>query len=198
LEDDESLKTATGSNGCDYENAPGLQRWPNRDPLQERGGINLYGFVRNNPISNLDRDGLDVYQLQRTAHALGGLVDHRELFIDNTGMKDKQGYSINISVNFDSDGLKVVPTRKSLCGYLENGKKNDPDLCVNEHLKTDEDESKRLVNYFLGRVPNSKGDYLFGVNDCRTTFKDARIFIEGSRDSTGLKTAIFTTPPFIP
>jgi len=40
---------------------PNLQRWLNRDPIQEWGGINLYEFVRNNPISYVDRNGLDVY-----------------------------------------------------------------------------------------------------------------------------------------
>ncbi|MEI2722125.1 MAG: RHS repeat-associated core domain-containing protein [Verrucomicrobiota bacterium] len=34
-----------------------LQRWPNRDPLQEKGGVNLYGFVRNNPLNLIDSDG---------------------------------------------------------------------------------------------------------------------------------------------
>lgn len=33
---------------------PTLQRWLNRDPIQERGGINLYAFVTNSPNSNLD------------------------------------------------------------------------------------------------------------------------------------------------
>src|SRR6266508_3873182 len=29
---------------------PNLQRWPNRDPIKERGGINLYRFARNSPL----------------------------------------------------------------------------------------------------------------------------------------------------
>jgi RHS repeat-associated protein len=35
-----------------------LQRWVNRDPIGERGGINLYGFVGNNPINKIDYFGL--------------------------------------------------------------------------------------------------------------------------------------------
>ena len=34
-------------------------RWLNRDPIGERGGINLYGMVRNNPINRIDRLGLE-------------------------------------------------------------------------------------------------------------------------------------------
>jgi len=37
---------------------PNLQRWVNRDPIQEEGGINLYGFVNNNPINFFDPLGL--------------------------------------------------------------------------------------------------------------------------------------------
>jgi RHS repeat-associated protein len=39
---------------------PVLQRWLNRDPIQERGGINLYQFARNNPLRHYDSFGLQV------------------------------------------------------------------------------------------------------------------------------------------
>jgi len=38
---------------------PGVfARWISRDPLGEQGGINLYGYVGNNPISGIDLLGL--------------------------------------------------------------------------------------------------------------------------------------------
>ena len=38
--------------------SPMMGRWITRDPLGETGGINLYGFVGNNPINSLDTLGL--------------------------------------------------------------------------------------------------------------------------------------------
>ncbi len=38
-------------------------RWPSRDPIGEKGGVNLYSFVDNNGISYCDLLGLDTYIL---------------------------------------------------------------------------------------------------------------------------------------
>ena len=34
-----------------------IGRWLNRDPIGEEGGINLYGYVYDNPVNNRDPDG---------------------------------------------------------------------------------------------------------------------------------------------
>jgi RHS repeat-associated protein len=37
---------------------PANGKWLNRDPIAERGGINLYGYVASNPIDKVDSKGL--------------------------------------------------------------------------------------------------------------------------------------------
>ena len=38
--------------------SPDLGRWIKRDPIGERGGLNLYGFVQNEPVDKYDVLGL--------------------------------------------------------------------------------------------------------------------------------------------
>jgi RHS repeat-associated protein len=61
---------------------PSTGTWPNRDPIEEKGGLNLYGFCDNNPINNFDLNGdakFSTYTLIFTtgrglSHALLGCV----------------------------------------------------------------------------------------------------------------------------
>lgn len=43
---------------------PSTGRWPNRDPMNEQGGLNLYGFVGNNSVSAVDYLGYLTFRFQ--------------------------------------------------------------------------------------------------------------------------------------
>ena len=43
-----------GSRGCGYKTVSGRHGWLNRDPIQELGGLNLFDYVGNKPISLID------------------------------------------------------------------------------------------------------------------------------------------------
>ena len=45
---------------------PELGRWLSRDPIEEEGGVNLYGYAYGNPIAFIDTDGLDPQPVART------------------------------------------------------------------------------------------------------------------------------------
>ena len=38
--------------------SPDTGRWLNRDPIAEKGGLNLYGFVGNGPVNGADHLGM--------------------------------------------------------------------------------------------------------------------------------------------
>ena len=45
---------------------PNTGRWPNRDPIEEAGGMNVYAFVYNDPVGYIDRTGLDVIRFPQS------------------------------------------------------------------------------------------------------------------------------------
>ena len=44
--------------------SPSLARFITRDPIEEQGGVNLYCFVNNNPVSKWDRWGLELIAIE--------------------------------------------------------------------------------------------------------------------------------------
>jgi RHS repeat-associated protein len=58
IEAGSSWENATGSVQYTYRNASGRAEWLSRDPIAERGGINLYDYVGNDPIDGTDPLGL--------------------------------------------------------------------------------------------------------------------------------------------
>ncbi len=43
---------------------PSMGRWINRDPIEEQGGLTLYGFVKNNAPNSFDRFGLGKVEIK--------------------------------------------------------------------------------------------------------------------------------------
>jgi hypothetical protein len=49
---------------------PETGRWPNRDPIEEEGGCNVYRFVKNNPVKFADILGLHAFEREVVANSL--------------------------------------------------------------------------------------------------------------------------------
>ncbi len=43
--------------------SPNMGRWISRDPIEERGGLNLYAFVNNDPVNHWDLWGMTNYKI---------------------------------------------------------------------------------------------------------------------------------------
>jgi RHS repeat-associated protein len=69
---------------------PRLGRWISRDPLGERGGVNLYDYVRNNPTRWIDPLGEDIWVGSRGLH-------------QNINVGDPNGNYSSYSFGIDTD-----------------------------------------------------------------------------------------------
>lgn len=54
---------------------PNLARWLSRDPIGEEGGLNLYGYVANDPVNAVDPLGLDDLNFFKSNDPSGEYVD---------------------------------------------------------------------------------------------------------------------------
>ena len=86
---------------------PLLMRWLNRDPMEELGGFNLYGFCDNNGVCRFDKDGRAYFALRKLkgfvwlgpiSHnplldALNIEIAHELVFLEDGGEVNNYGYS---------------------------------------------------------------------------------------------------------
>jgi RHS repeat-associated protein len=97
---------------------PELQRWLNRDPIEENGGINLYRFVGNNPVNRTDFFGLE-YSDPRTMQTIEQDIQNGDL----GGAQDL----LNESSGENGDGSIIEKNRKELQNKIDAAKpKNNP------------------------------------------------------------------------
>mgnify|MGYP004663975285 CR=1 FL=1 len=117
--------------------SPSLGRWLNRDPIEEEGGENLYGFCGNNPIVNYDRNGcayfavrgLDIFPIVKwswiftcpfmqiaidiAADSLNVALVHEQLFFEDDGDLSSIGWGK------DENGNADYIRNESMKGYIK-------------------------------------------------------------------------------
>lgn len=85
--------------------APEMGRWVSRDPIGERGGINLYGVMRNGPLNRWDVLGLAWPQAERPGLDASGEPYLTERFTDKSGKVRTRIRKCNIVIFFGHNGL---------------------------------------------------------------------------------------------
>ena len=79
-------------------------RWLNRDPIGEAGGINLYGYVGNNPVNLTDPTGLF---FKEWGQKLGGWL-YDKMMGDREGSYDKDGNMAQRAAMLGNDGADTL------------------------------------------------------------------------------------------
>jgi RHS repeat-associated protein len=83
-------------------------RWPSRDPIAERGGANLYGFVHNNGIDSIDPFG-HVKYTPRTGQRLGGVnnaTTYGDMQWDDGGKYGNTNFATYVIIGYMEDDAK--------------------------------------------------------------------------------------------
>ena len=70
----------------DYDGPSG--RWPSRDPIEERGGLNLYGFVENDGVNEWDLLGMEMKKYK----APSAKIDYSGLGLDPSQDGETRAY----------------------------------------------------------------------------------------------------------
>jgi len=98
---------------------PVLGRWLSEDPIEEAGGVNLYGYVGNGPVGAWDPLGLDTYIVNRqlnpdgakTRCAVYGPLSHTFGYTTNPNgsLKDTYSWGNDVDQNGVPSWFKNAP-----------------------------------------------------------------------------------------
>ena len=126
---------------------PEMQRWLNRDPLEEDGGINLFQFVDNNPIKEIDPSGED-------GEATPGAVPAAMSEDDLAAMRAAKLAKLCKKIQAQRNGLKRIRALQKQLKELKSPKdKKWVQKELDEELNNYDGHQRRLNKEFPGRVP---------------------------------------------
>ncbi len=152
--------------------SPALGRWINRDPLGEAGGINLYGFVGNNPISFVDPYGLElkyngtpwqkivtwwnIRKLKKNSSTAKTIIEDLESSTETVYIEHTEGGN---SYDPSSNTCKFNPDSEQIGSGTNPWDKRPPEVGLNHELI----HARHDVNGNLGSTRSAEEDKTTGV-----------------------------------
>jgi RHS repeat-associated protein len=116
-----STKFTDGETGLVYYGyryySPEMGRWLNRDPIEEQGGWNLYGFVGNDGVGKVDYLGLAYFSYRPLDgvlkifgvdgnsfdEAMNTMIGHEQLFFEDGGSPSNIGFFSDTTLQSESN-----------------------------------------------------------------------------------------------
>ncbi|MDB6065219.1 MAG: repeat protein, partial [Pedosphaera sp.] len=138
---------------------PNFQRWLNHDPLGEAGGINLYGFVSNDPLNRIDLYGLAGFGELRVAEAA---YDRNVALQQQLMAEDARLRRLPTFQRFSGQLLEILPPRVVPADYgahLSSFNKwvDDAIRSAGRPYKYDVDSGGVYPRYYLSGTPPCVG-----------------------------------------
>ena len=158
--------------------SPQLGRWTSRDPIEEKGGNNLYRFCDNDPVNKFDPKGEDVYLY--TGNNTGNPLNdnfHQTVAVDvwSDGCPARKVGVRGFSFGYNGEWKWNWPSSTwlgwesfTLPGFLMVGEIYEADVVGRQvdHKKTTVCQDREWLKKMEGRV-GTKDVYSVGRHNCR-------------------------------
>jgi RHS repeat-associated protein len=136
--------------------SPSTGRWLSRDPIEEDGGFNLYGFVNSNPVNSTDSLGLVI---ETSCDAIDDYLKSLGISYERTGSYHYTFSGTDLGTG-DADA-KMIVTRMLFAGTV---------FKVSSTGGSATDNLKKHVEARLTIVRNAlKANFIFGSNRIKWT-----------------------------
>ena len=180
--------------------SPALRRCLTRDPIEEEGGLNLYGFCGNNAVAKYDRLGLDVTLTTGNRNAswwqIGNRFFHQEICVDTWAWNKRSccwsrtgrscfsfaatGFGFN-GIGGDWLGMESIKGPGILRGEVYPTE--DQGMENTETLETTPCQDKAFLDYLMS-LDGRSDTYSIGRHSCRT-FSQAMLKKARQRNGVG-------------
>ena len=175
---------------------PVTGRWPSRDPIEENGGVNLYGFVFNNGIGIVDLLGLERTTITDNEPSVSGppsFFNHAHEgagTISQSQLDELSQVVSQLRQKKDSKGCKCFDvnynTEASTTNQMFDSVKNNDDTSIMAHGGRDVANKLTTINGLTG-----DRNYAVGIRNVAqnkgngVSFFSCNMDINGNRIQTG-------------